>query len=194
LHTPFYTLNSLGTAVQVSIPAPVAEGAATTVDFESMAVDREILVVEDDHDTFDISSVFFKKSGYNIQRAKRPSIALDYCRQRTPDVVLLDLNMPEMDGCALSKVLRSEGYAKPIVMLTASSLRSDRQGALDNGCSDFLVKPVRSTELLRVINMHCDRTSPTEREILKQSYRAALGDHADQFDDSVDELRAAASG
>ena len=171
----------IGTTVRVSLPAPRVAAQQITPSRDATAVDRKLLIVEDDRDIFEIVSISLKNSGYNVAWAERPSLALELCRKLSPDVVLLDLNMQEMDGCALTEALRRDGYAKPIVMLTASNLHHDRQRALESGCSDFLVKPVSPSELVRVLNAHCDNISSTEIEVLRQRYRVALGKKADEF-------------
>ena len=171
----------VGTSVRISTPAPQVAASEIVPSRDSAVAEREILIVEDDRDIFEIVSVFLKSSGYKVTRAERPSAAREYCRELSPDVVLMDLNMPEMDGCALTEALREDGYAKPIVMLTASSLHSDRQRALKSGCSEFLIKPVSPSGLVRILNTHCDGASLSEIEILRQRYRVALGEEANEF-------------
>jgi len=79
---------------------------------------------------------------------------LDKVEKDAPDLVLLDLSMPGLDGAATAHLLRQHGNATPIVVLSANAYPSDRLNAINAGCNDFLVKPIQVSELLYKLKLH----------------------------------------
>ena len=65
-----------------------------------------------------------------------------------PDLILLDMQMPNLDGYSTAKALREHGYTRPIIALTADAMQSDMKRCISAGCDDYLSKPINKTELL----------------------------------------------
>lgn len=85
--------------------------------------------------------------GYEVVAVSNGALALDRLRDNTPDLVLLDVSMPHVDGLTVCRVVRSEGSQVPILMLTARTETSDRVAGLDAGADDYLAKPFDLDEL-----------------------------------------------
>lgn len=114
-----------------------------------------ILIADDEPSVRELLSLLCKQMGYQVVAAENGAEALRHARLDTPDLVLLDAMMPEMDGFSATKHLRTDPStaAVPIVILTALNTREDRLRAIAAGANDFLSKPVDSEELmLRVKN------------------------------------------
>ncbi len=115
-----------------------------------------ILLAEDSPDNQRLISALLKKSGAEVVLANNGEIAVslvwqEFRRGHPFDVVLMDMQMPVLDGYSATKKLRSMGYLEPIVALTANAMRGDRQQCLDAGCDDYATKPIQRLELLRTI-------------------------------------------
>jgi two-component system, OmpR family, response regulator MprA len=106
-----------------------------------------VLVVEDDVDIADVLRRSLRNEGYEVRTSADGAEALDVAAGFTPDLVVLDLGLPGMDGVEVCRRLRSDGDV-PILMLTARAETEDRVTGLDSGADDYLVKPFERKELL----------------------------------------------
>lgn len=104
----------------------------------------KILLVEDNEMSRDMLSRRLQKKGYVLIIAVSGVQALTIARAETPDLILMDLRLPEIDGWEVARRLRADVSTAhiPIIALTAHAMAGDREKALDAGCSDYDVKPV----------------------------------------------------
>ncbi len=111
---------------------------------------KKILVVEDDIDLVELLSFNLKKAGFSIGTASHGIEALKKARSLLPDLILLDLMLPELDGFAVCETLRRDPAiaSVPIIMLTAMGSEFARLGGLESGADDFITKPFSSRQLL----------------------------------------------
>jgi diguanylate cyclase (GGDEF)-like protein len=109
-----------------------------------------VLVVDDDPDIVQFVRMNLELEGYDVDTAANGLLALERIREHVPDLVLLDVMMPEMDGLTvLSKMRRSPGTAStPVIILTAKALADDRVRGLDLGADDYITKPFDLEELI----------------------------------------------
>jgi DNA-binding response OmpR family regulator len=106
-----------------------------------------VLVVEDDEDIALALQRSLRLEGYDVRISRDGEIALEDFRQFLPDLVLLDLGLPKVDGIAVARRMRTDGDV-PILMLTARDALESRVEGLDSGADDYLVKPFDRQELL----------------------------------------------
>jgi two-component system, OmpR family, KDP operon response regulator KdpE len=106
-----------------------------------------IVVVDDEPHVLEALQVLLEGQGYRVRTARTGPIALDAIAAETPDLVLLDLAMPEMDGVEVSRRLRSWSRV-PILVLSAWTDELQKVGALDAGADDYITKPFSAHELL----------------------------------------------
>ncbi len=114
---------------------------------------RTLLVVEDDPDTANLIHLYFSGHPYMVEIVARGQDAITHARQHPPDLVLLDINLPDIDGYTVCKELRSSARTShiPIIFLTERSAQSDRVAGLGAGAQDYVTKPFDLEELrLRV--------------------------------------------
>jgi DNA-binding response OmpR family regulator len=117
-----------------------------------------IMVVDDDPDTLSILARYIRREGFIVVEASSGAECLDLVREYPPDVILLDLMMPEMDGFAVCRRLRmgSATAEVPVIMLTARDDLEARAEGMEIGVSDFIAKPVLRRELSERIHAQLD--------------------------------------
>ena len=113
----------------------------------------KILLVEDNEMNRDMLVRRLASAGYIVESATNGKTALQKMTLNRPDVVLMDMNLPIMDGWTACKEAKKDSRLKniPIVALTAHALEIDRQLALDSGCVDYATKPIDFPDLLNKI-------------------------------------------
>ena len=122
---------------------------------------RKILVVEDDHNISDLIRMYLEKEGFEIQTVFDGGTAVETFRSWGPDMVLLGIMLPVMDGWAVCGKIR-ESSRTPIIMITAKSEVFDRIQGLEMGADDYIVKPFEMKELIARINAVLRRTEIPE--------------------------------
>jgi DNA-binding response OmpR family regulator len=126
---------------------------------ETDQVGGRVLVVEDDADIADILRRSLRNEGYEVRTSADGIEALDVAAGFFPDLVVLDLGLPRLDGVEVCRRLREDGDV-PILMLTARAETEDRVTGLDSGADDYLVKPFERKELLARIRALLRRRPP----------------------------------
>lgn len=126
-------------------------------------------MVDDDSAIRHSLSRALELEGYSVQTAPDGTVALSMIASNQPDVVVLDLMMPHIDGLSVCRVLRSEGNRVPILMLTARTETTDRVAGLDAGADDYLGKPFALEEMLARVRalMRRWKSSDDQGEILQ---------------------------
>ena len=118
---------------------------------------RNILVVEDDRNISDLIQMYLVKEGFDVRIARDGGRAIEEFQKENPDLILLDIMLPVMDGWAVCARIR-ETSKVPIIMLTAKSEVFDRIQGLEMGADDYIVKPFEMKELIARINAVLRRT------------------------------------
>jgi len=125
-----------------------------------------ILLVEDHEELWDFLSRRLERRGFEVELAHDGQEGLDKARALRPDVILLDMNLPVMDGWTVAKTLRAEPDTQrmPIIALTAHAMSGDRDRVLEAGCDDYHPKPVDFALLLQQIDAALLRRDEAETE------------------------------
>ncbi len=129
---------------------------------------KKILVVDDDAELVELVSFNLKQAGYSIGTASNGVDAIKKARTLAPDLIVLDVMMPELDGFAVCEILRRDAAFTrlPIIMLTALSSELGRMAGLGSGATDFLSKPFSPRLLVARID-----------EMLKKAEKTDLAEH-----------------
>ena len=122
---------------------------------------KKVLIVEDDGNIAELLHLYLEKEGFETCVAKDGGKGVELFRQFQPDLVLLDIMLPVMDGWSVLKRLREESKV-PVIMVTAKGETEDRVSGLEMGADDYIVKPFEMKEVLARIHAVLRRTSPEE--------------------------------
>ena len=112
-----------------------------------------ILVIEDNMDNYELVRFVLERAGYDVFWAMNGGDGVAAARLQKPDLILMDLTMPEMDGWLAAEKLKADEITKPIPLyaLSAHTLPSDRKRALDAGCDGYISKPIHMAGFLDVV-------------------------------------------
>ncbi|ELK3678604.1 response regulator [Vibrio fluvialis] len=156
-----------GSLFTISIPlesrstAAVNENAGQLSDtktYDALDNNKHILVVEDTKTNQMVIQLLLNRMGYNVTIANNGKHAIEIIeKNRSFDLIFMDISMPIMDGIQATRILRSQRLTTPIIALTAHSMNSDHQNCLAAGMNDIVLKPIRSKELQRISDRYLNR-------------------------------------
>ena len=136
---------------------------------------NKILVVEDDRTLLEVIKYNLVKDGYEVNTSEDGAQALDLARKTKPDLVILDIMLPGMNGFEVCRILRKE-MTVPIIMLTARTGETDRIMGLDTGADDYMTKPFSIRELLARIRALLRRAGMAETKLPENAAIIKIGD------------------
>ena len=123
---------------------------------------KTVLIVEDDNNIAELLRLYLEKEGYATLVASDGGAGLEQFRQHHPDIVLLDVMMPVMDGWEVCRAIRQTDKKTPIIMLTAKGETTDKVSGLKMGADDYITKPFEMKEVLARIEAVLRRTGGEE--------------------------------
>lgn len=119
---------------------------------------EQILVVEDNEKSMKLFRDVLQATGYRTLEATTGSHAVELAGEHSPDLVLMDIQLPDVDGVEALNRLRADVRTAsiPVLALTAQAMRGDRERFLDAGFDDYISKPVNIVELVATVRQHCE--------------------------------------
>lgn len=124
-----------------------------------------ILVADDSPDNQQLVRILLQRYGYTVESAKNGLEAVKMALKGNFDLILMDIQMPVMDGYEATRQLRASGYKQPIIALTAHAMAEERSKTMAAGCNGHLTKPLDKIELLRTIQFYASKDSKRENFI-----------------------------
>jgi len=143
---------------------PEHGNARVQADASASLAGRRVLLAEDGIDNQILVSTYLRKAGATVKVVGDGRAAVQEARANEYDVVLMDMQMPELDGYGATSKLRQTGYARPILALTAHAMTGDRARCLKAGCDDYLTKPVERSKLVAVVARLADASGLSAEE------------------------------
>ena len=138
-----------------------ARAMSTGTEHLGAAAPARVLVVDDDATVAEVVTTYLRRADLTVDRAADGAGALAHAAANTPDLVVLDLMLPDVDGLELCRQLRDDNPGLPVVMLTARGDEEDRVLGLQVGADDYVTKPFSPRELVLRVQSVLRRTAPT---------------------------------
>ena len=132
-----------------------------------MASQNSIMVVEDEPNLAEVVSLYLRRAGYQVQVISDGEQALQALEQQLPDLLVLDIMLPGIDGLSITRWLRDHSDT-PIIMLTARRTEADRIAGLEMGADDYVVKPFSPQELVSRVRAVLRRTQSSGTRSVEQ--------------------------
>jgi DNA-binding response OmpR family regulator len=130
---------------------------------------KKIVLIEDDSDLYSLVQYNLEKEGFSVVGSQTGKGALELCRKERPELIILDIMLPDSDGLEICKGIRAhpELAHVPLIFLTARASETDRIVGLELGANDYIVKPFFVRELIARIKIHFREQTPTQTKTLK---------------------------
>jgi CheY-like chemotaxis protein len=131
---------------------------------------KKILLVEDNNDVRELLALFMKRLGYKAFEATTGVEAIDLASTVQPDLIMMDLRLPEMNGAEATASLKANPSTRdtPLLVITASGATTDRRRALDAGAAEILLKPIDVTTLSNVLRRYLSAKTTKRRSPRKK--------------------------
>jgi len=143
-----------------------------------------ILLAEDGFDNQELIRLVLRKAGAEVHIVANGRLAVEKAEAGSFDLILMDINMPEMDGYQATRILRDRGYRQPILALTANAMSGDKERCLAAGCNDHVAKPIDQARLIHLIAAHVGPVASEGRETpapTQETPAGATGPVASQY-------------
>ncbi len=111
-----------------------------------------IIIAEDEDSNYNLICKFLEKTRISIKRANNGKEVIEYCNQQKPDLILMDIKLPVMDGLEATSKIKKSFPEIPIIAVTAFAMNDDKNKAFESGCDDYLSKPFLRSDLLSILN------------------------------------------
>ncbi len=169
----------------------------------------KILLVEDVEDNQRLISMYLRQAGFEVAIAENGKIGMQMALEGNFDLILMDVQMPVMDGLEATLQLRAKGYGQPIVALTANAIADKHQGYLDAGCNDVLLKPLELNKFYELLRRYIPATDSARKNadssvtavqgsvetppqldeyaLIEQRFLTSLPDYIYQLDVAIDQ-------
>ena len=147
-----------------SVPKLQAPDVQPILGRDGVTLKGRVLLTEDNIDNQRLISMYLKKLGADVTIANNGQEAIDIVRDNEFDLILMDMQMPVMNGIDATIFLRNQGYSKPVIALTANAMKEDVDACYKAGCDNFIQKPVIQHQFMKVISDYLQPATVTDEQ------------------------------
>ena len=117
---------------------------------------KKILIVEDDEKSLDVARILLKNAGYMVIEAGDGLEALDKASEETPDLILMDMQLPRLDGYEATRRIKSDERLAniPVIALTSYAMKGDREKTFEAGCTGYIEKPIEPATFVETVEKY----------------------------------------
>lgn len=159
--TDFFELKNANNLGALIPKKPMDQRVGAANDPGGLLKDIRVLVIDDALDNRILFRRFLERAGATVEHAENGLEGVKLVEKNEFDILLIDIQMPIMDGYEATSLLRSKGFQKPILALTAHAMKEDRDRCLDAGCDDHISKPVDVNSLIASVHRYVYANSPS---------------------------------
>jgi CheY-like chemotaxis protein len=125
---------------------------------------KKILLVEDNEVNRRLAGFLLRAQGYKVREATTAAAALEMATNETPDLIVMDIQLPGMDGLQVTKKLKEQPATSdiPVIAVTSYAMKGDRERALAAGCAGYVTKPIDKNTFIQEVAMHVGSKSKSE--------------------------------
>jgi CheY-like chemotaxis protein len=134
--------------------AEIEKTTKKSIEMPAVLKDKKILIIEDSVDNQLLAQLYLTRSGASVEFADNGQSGVEKALGHSYDAVLMDIQMPVMDGYSATRELRKQGFHTPIIALTGCVMKEDQQRCFDAGCDDYLAKPFDRKSLIECVAKH----------------------------------------
>jgi len=150
------------TTMLLSMPHIESTSSQPIIEYRDSKLRGRVLLTEDNVDNQRLVTMYLKKLGAEVTIANNGKEAIDLLEVNEFDLILMDMQMPVMNGIDATKQLRESGYTKPIVALTANAMKEDVNTSYEAGCNDFIQKPIIQQQFIKNVSKYLKKAVVTE--------------------------------
>ncbi len=123
---------------------------------------KTVLIVEDNELNMKLFKDLLEAHGINTLETRDGSQVMDIAKQNQPDLILMDIQLPEISGLDVTKMLKADDEVKhiPVIAVTAFAMKGDEQKIREGGCEDYISKPITVSHFIEVIQKYLGNSSP----------------------------------
>ena len=158
---------------------PIETIVSDTLTNSDISGTGKVLLAEDNPDNQRLISMYLSKFGADVSIAENGEVAVNMALQGDFDLVLMDMQMPVMDGILATRNLREQGYKKPIVSLTANTMKEDQKKCIDAGCNEFVSKPINKIKFYEILSKYLNK--PEEKPANESAIVSSLLEDDPEF-------------
>lgn len=126
---------------------------------------KKVLIIEDNHMNMELFADLLEAGGFEVARAMKAEEGIVYAKKNNPDVILMDISLPGMDGLEAARIMKEDLHTRniPVIALTAHAMKGDEARARTAGCDGYITKPINTRSFVAEITGVLDKRKDSQK-------------------------------